>query len=57
MESKGATACLVFLTQKLFILQWSEPKSYNKPFEILHSQNLDLEANDLVMGTPFGKAG
>ena len=34
---KGATACPLFLTQKIGIMHWSEPKSYKRQFELLHS--------------------
>ena len=54
---KGATACPLFLTQKIAVMHWSEPKSYNKPFELLHSLDLALRANDPDIGTPFAKAG
>ena len=27
---------LIFLLQKIAVMHWSEPKSYNKPFELLH---------------------
>ena len=36
---KGATAYPLFLTQKIAVMHWSEPKSYNKPFELLCSHN------------------
>ena len=35
---KRATACPLFLTQNIAVMHWSEPKSYNKLFELLHSQ-------------------
>ena len=28
---------IVFSLRKIAVMHWSEPKSYNKPFELLHS--------------------
>ena len=33
------TACSLFLTQKIAVMHWSEPKPYKKPFELLCTQN------------------
>ena len=32
-----ATACPLFLNPKIVVILWSEPKSYNRPFVLLHS--------------------
>ena len=42
------TVCLLFLTplfltQNIAVIHWSEPKSYNKPFELLHSQDFGFK--------------
>ena len=62
MGSKGLLLSIVshsidFLTWKIAVMHWLEPKSYNKPFELLHSWDFGLGTNDLVTGTPFAKAG
>ena len=36
------TGCSLFLTQKIVVMHWSEPKSYNKLFELFHSCNFDI---------------
>ena len=41
----------MFLTQKITVMHWSEPKSYNKPFELLCPRILALGASDLDIGT------
>ena len=48
---------LIFLLQKIAVMHWSEPTSYNKSFELLCSWDFGLGANDLHIGTPFTKAG
>ena len=30
---------IVFLLRKIAVMHWSEPKSYNKSFELLYSQD------------------
>ena len=30
---------LIFLLIKIAVMHWSEPKSYNKPYELLHSSD------------------
>ena len=48
---------LIFLLRKIAVMNWSEPKSYNKPFELMHSWDSGLGANDPDIGTPLAKAG
>ena len=36
-DQRGATACPLFLNQKIAVMHWSEPKSYNKLFVLLCS--------------------
>ena len=33
---------IVFSLRQIAIMHWSEPKSYSKPFELLHSQDFGL---------------
>ena len=37
-----AIACPLFLNQEIAVMHWLEPKSYNKPFVLLHSQDFGL---------------
>ena len=39
----GALHC--YLTQKITVMHWSEPKSYNKQFELLHSWDLGFRGH------------
>ena len=33
----------LFLTQKIAVMHWSEPKSYNKPFVLWHNWDLGFK--------------
>ena len=39
---KRANACPLFLNQKIVVMHWSEPKSYNKPFVLLYSHDFNF---------------
>ena len=43
--------------RKIAVMHWSELKSYNKPFELLHSLDSGFGANDPDIVIPFAKAG
>ena len=48
---------LIFLIQKIAVMHWSEPKSSNRLFELLHSLDFGFRASNPDKGTSFAKAG
>ena len=48
---------LIFLLQKIAIMHWFALKSYNRPFELLHSWDFGCRGQWLGYRTPFAKGG
>ena len=48
--------CPLFFNQKIAVMHWSEPKSYNNPFVLLHSQDFGFRGYWSGYRNPFSQS-